>query len=258
MALAALAVVVGSQAQAFERSTVQGDPSTPLFWRYRHVQVRTAYESSRELSPDTVRLALHRAIATWNAAAEPCSDFRLEDLGPPSDLSSNLLGGRHDGENRIVFRYEDWPADVPSGTLALTTIVYRRSTGQILDADIDLNARDYTWTDSDEPELADTDAQNTLTHELGHLLGLGHVSDPEATMYAHSGPGDLEKRSLSEDDVAGLCFVYPAGLASPGAPHLRGTPLSSGCGVAPGSAPLAVAPIALVIACALRRRRAAG
>lgn len=258
LALVALASSVPLMARAYERSTVQGEPDRALFWRYRHVAVRPVYDSSRELSAAAVRAAVTRSIATWNAAADPCSDFRLEDQGAPRGRGTNLLGGAHDGENRIVFRYEDWPDEIPPGTLALTTSVYRRSTGQILDADIDLNARHYAWTDTDDPELADTDVQNTLTHELGHLLGLSHVDDPSATMFAQSAPGELSKRELGDDDRAGLCFIYPARGPSPGAPLFRSEPLTSGCRAAPGrgSVPLGVTVLALLIAAGARTRRA--
>lgn len=226
----ALATGLGARAHAFERSTVDGDPSTPLFWRYRTVLVRPAYDTSDDVPGEAVRVALARSIATWNLAGEPCSDFRIEDGGYPTGYSTNMTDGGYDRENRIVFREGSWPDDMPFGTLAVTTVVYRRSSGELLDADIDLNAVEYTWTDTTDAALAETDVQNTLTHELGHLLGLAHVPDPTATMYAESAPGDLEKRTLGEDDVAGLCFVYPEGLLSPEAPFLSSPPLT-GCAI---------------------------
>ena len=227
-----LAGLGAAPARAYERSTVDDDPSTALFWRFRTVRVYADEASCADLPSDQTLFAIRRSIATWNVAAAPCSDLLLEEAGPPSGRGSNLFGGNPDGENRIVWREDDWPEDVPDGTLAITSVVYRRASGQILDADIDLNGRDYLWTDTTEPTLADTDVENTLTHELGHLLGLAHANDPLATMYFESVPGDLEKRSLAEDDIAGLCFVYPARLLSPGAPTYVNPPLTT-CAIAP-------------------------
>ncbi len=100
------------------------------------------------------------------------------------------------------------------------------------------------------------DLQNTVTHEAGHFLGLAHPcgdpgtplcnSDPppwetvpyrDRAMYPYTSIGDVSKRHLSADDVAGICAIYP----SPG-----------GCGCGSGGAPGALA--ALLAMLALRPR----
>ena len=49
------------------------------------------------------------------------------------------------------------------------------------------------------------DVQNTLTHELGHALGLQHEADvTDAVMFPIAYDGDVDKRQLSGDDMAGL------------------------------------------------------
>ncbi len=257
-ALAIVAVVFTTaaaprSARAFVRSTVDGQP-TPLFWRYRTVVMRPAYDTSEDVPADAIRLAIGRAMATWNIAAEGCSDLRFEDGGPPSSLETNGFGAARDGENRIVWHENEWPEELRGGTLAVTTTLYRVSTGQILDADIDVNGVDYFWTDTTEPGQVDTDVQNTLTHELGHVLGLAHVPDPDATMYAESAPGDLEKRTLAQDDIDGLCFVYPAHLLTPDAPPFPGHPLT-GCSVTPGRGDRwFISALVLALALCVRRR----
>jgi len=52
--------------------------------------------------------------------------------------------------------------------------------------------------------------QETLTHELGHALGLGHSADSYATMaaYVHF---DNRCGSLMPDDVQGINAIYPGG-----------------------------------------------
>ncbi len=242
-------------ARAFERTRVDTDPDRAIFWQYRTVLLRPATATSGDLDATAVERALARSIATWNEAARGCSDLLLRDDGPPGSLATNLSSGRPDFENRIVFREDEWPAEISSATLALTTLVYRRSTGEIEDADVDLNGVHHTFTDLDDPALAIVDVQNTLTHELGHLIGLAHVDDPEATMFAMSLPGDLDKRTLATDDRDGLCFVYPEGRLTPSAPRLPGGELMSGCATRPARGGLAalLAPVML----ALRRRRRA-
>jgi len=104
------------------------------------------------------------------------------------------------------------------------------------------------------------DLQNTLTHEVGHFVGLRHVCnagggtdsdlDPcgppfaQITMYPLTSPGDVAKRTLDADDVAGVCAIYPSTGAAAG-----------GCGCGAGGAPDALAATLVLIALWPRRRR---
>ena len=51
-----------------------------------------------------------------------------------------------------------------------------------------------------------------MAHESGHFLGLAHSDDVNATMYYRvTMDGETLKRDLDDDDVAGLCAIYPWG-----------------------------------------------
>jgi len=117
-----------------------------------------------------------------------------------------------------------------------------------------------------------TDVRNTLTHEVGHLIGLDNSSDPSVVMHGASQLGDVDKRTLKQDDIDGLCAIYPQGRDPSAEPACRtpdaggppsgdagpGPAPSSGCGCAsgPGAAATAAAvPLLLWAAGRGRRRR---
>ena len=51
------------------------------------------------------------------------------------------------------------------------------------------------------------------THELGHVLGVGHSADPNATMYAFA-HFDGRGAALQNDDIAGINFIYPKAVST--------------------------------------------
>jgi len=120
------------------------------------------------------------------------------------------------------------------------------------------------------------DLQNTVTHEAGHFIGLAHPCEngtvpgvpncasvpaavAETTMYPSAAQGEVTKRTLDPDDVAGLCAIYPAGAASPTCPRTCADPSSGcGCGTAtPGGSLAALLGLAALAPRVARRRRAA-
>lgn len=110
--------------------------------------------------------------------------------------------------NLIVFR--DGPSALRPDQLALTGITANLRTGEILDADIELNAYAHAFSlpgdASSGPDLG-----FVLTHEIGHLLGLSHSFEGGALMdpYYFEAPAAADDGGLGLDDAAGMCAVYP-------------------------------------------------
>lgn len=74
------------------------------------------------------------------------------------------------------------------------------------EADIVIN--DYYWFSSSTPPLQGFyHLPSVMTHEMGHICGLGHSGDNTAVMYASFGVGEV-RYQLTSDDIAGYHAVY--------------------------------------------------
>jgi hypothetical protein len=117
-------------------------------------------------------------------------------------------GGRAGAPNAniVVFRDETWPYPDERFVIARTSLTFDPNTGAILDADIEINSFDNDFSTADD--VVTTDLQAVLTHEVGHFLGLDHSKFENATMQANYDLSNLGARTLSSDDVAGICSIY--------------------------------------------------
>jgi hypothetical protein len=130
--------------------------------------------------------------------------------------------------------------------LALTTVTYGVNSAEIYDADIEINTAQHTLSAQEPPPAGAFDLQAVLTHEAGHFYGLAHAPGSGAIMFAFYKPGAI---SLTQDDVDGVCSIYPQQPPSPGcACALPGWAPRGGFGVA-----AALLALVGVIACRSRK-----
>jgi len=96
--------------------------------------------------------------------------------------------------------------------LAATLTGYYHQEGSayyIDDADIYTNTRfDFTSSREGDGCSGEYDIDGIMTHEVGHVIGLGHSSVTGATMYPSVGACDFGPRTLSSDDTAGKNALY--------------------------------------------------
>jgi hypothetical protein len=97
---------------------------------------------------------------------------------------------------------------VSSLVVALTVLTYDRNSGEIRDADVLLDDWGHDFCIAPACNALQYDLQSTLTHELGHALGLDHSQVVDATLFAGADPGESKKRTLATDDTNGICTAY--------------------------------------------------
>ncbi len=150
------------------------------------------------------------AYGAWSSVTG--SAFRYADGG-----LTTAVGYRRDGVNAVSFRDPLDQMDAPSGCRGVLAIGgYFSSTSQqrtvngqtfnrIVEGDVVINSG---WQGCGFYESFANLAE-VATHELGHVLGLGHSPDAGATMYA-AAHFDGRGAALTDDDAAGVRFIYPA------------------------------------------------
>lgn len=244
-----LALVVGQISDPYVRSRVQsGDPSTQcLYWTANRLTWHQNRLGNPQTPGDSEFEAVRRSFASWQEVFTNCGNLELVE-GPLVD--EREVGYSQNGENRniVLFRmrrcaevapnddacweddtcanaYDCW--DHGPGTIGITLTTYDERSGIIYDSDIELNAAGFTFTTSDggacgpvvTADCVSTDVQNTVTHEVGHFLGLDHTDAVGSTMNPRAPPGELSKRVIDNGSALFVCEAYPKGRASQSCLH---------------------------------------
>ena len=116
----------------------------------------------------------------------------------------------YDNQNIVA-----WGRVSSQNALAVTYIRYYQG-GEAVDVDTIMNKKyAWSWADQSQHDLCayeDTyDAQNILTHELGHWVGLNdHYTSEytENTMYGYGSKMEIKKDTLTQGDITGASNIY--------------------------------------------------
>ena len=246
------------------------DPNgVPLAWAGDNAGFWVNSAASVQVSFDDALTAASTAFKSWTTAACPgdiatCSGATSN---PPS-IDATYQGAtavhaaeyKGDGSDIDVVLFWDsaWPHPDADVTLALTTVTFGTTSGEIYDADIEVNSdpSQHKLSTADTPPPDAYDLPSIFQHETGHFFGLAHTQpdDTSSTMSAHYKTGETFMRTLEADDVCGICTIYPPG-------RVTNQTERGGChcalvgGEASGVDLVVVAAVGLAIVGVARRRR---
>jgi hypothetical protein len=197
-------------ASALASIPAKGD-QVSLRWRTPLIRLAVSnsiYAPSSIKADSDITGALKRSLAAWSEVADV--EFALVD----SDRQSISPTG-HAGDGVSLITIAQTPENVmlfsrdPEAASARTRVFYNR-TGTITEADIVLNPFLQFSTDG---TYGTFDLESTLTHEIGHLLGIRHsgvigsvMSESLARNSEMSGLNGPRRLSLS--DIAAVRHIY--------------------------------------------------
>jgi hypothetical protein len=182
-----------------------------LFWTTSCVSYAVNRLGTESLDPEDTRNVIRKTFQSWSdvscgEAGVASMTFQEKDPVPCKRSEYNKTGPNL---NVVLFQDSDWKYRGIDGTLAKTSVTFNEETGEIYDADIEVNAANNDVTITDDPRKVSYDLQSILTHEVGHFIGIAHSTNSDAVMFASYTPGSMGLRALTEDDIKAVCAAYP-------------------------------------------------
>jgi hypothetical protein len=184
----------------------------PLWWSNSCVGFSVQKDGSKAISLADATTHATAAFGKWMAASCPGGGNPSVTVSNEGPVACDLVGYSEVGPNQhaIIFRDTSWPHSDPYNTLALTTVTFDVDSGEIYDADMEVNTAQTQIVVNTAPGPNQYDFDTIITHEAGHFLGLAHTPIELAMMFARYNVGTL---GLTTDDIAGICAIYAPGGA---------------------------------------------
>ncbi|HYS05430.1 MAG TPA: hypothetical protein VEW47_09590 [Candidatus Dormibacteraeota bacterium] len=232
--VAVLSVAGGAAALAYVQTNLVdlGFSDIGVFQLGGNLVLRLEQDASFRITDGSDITTLQASMQRWTDV--PTSNATITE-GARFNLASPIDAGAglgNDGINRVYFAETDTSNHLSSAIAV--SFFYVAGDGRITDCDIVFNERLYTFSTTTpanpNQNLGPTtyDLGELSTHEMGHCLGFDHSAvagrfastglevsgftsgdfSSQATLYPY-GSRTIQGRSLSQDDMSGVSFIYP-------------------------------------------------
>ena len=171
----------GAEAYVLERT----ESGASVHWKQRCVTWWMEAQGCSQMSPEETREVLRASFDTWDTFEEMYIDFQEGGVSCVDSVGFDPEGAH----NVAMWRVGDGSWPYPERVVGLTTLTYDTQSGEIVDADMEFNEEDFRFSFDREPDTYDL--QQAVTHEVGHILGLGHSAVSGSVMYETAGPRGL-------------------------------------------------------------------
>jgi hypothetical protein len=215
--------------------TFVGDEVVGIQWTNQPIKYLVTNRDAPGVTAAQFQMTLAASFASWSGQ-------------PDVALNTLFVGftGLEPSENDVqtVIGFQSHPE--LDRTLGATTFTIDDTTGTLLASDIFLNTA-FQWSVASNGEPNRFDVQSILTHEVGHLLGLGHSAIGETLLQTGGGrsvlgkravmfpiaypPGSVEDRAVKADDIAGITDIYGTSAAQQELGAISGRVTLNGAGV---------------------------
>ncbi|MDO8658770.1 MAG: matrixin family metalloprotease [Candidatus Levybacteria bacterium] len=162
-------------------------------------------------------LSVPSSVGSSNLASISANAFSVWKDAVPEKVNftrgsnTSVNKSRYDGQNIVAW------GRTSASALAVTYTRYYTSGGLVVDVDTIFN-KSYIWSWTNPASNSCSlysnayDAQDILTHELGHWMGLDDhytLDYVNNTMYGYGSKGEIKKNTLTTGDKTNLSTIYP-------------------------------------------------
>jgi predicted Zn-dependent protease len=189
---------------------------SPVHWTRPQISVALQTTApSLSASQDAVERAIEGAADTWNAVSAGQPHFFVS-LGGNADVVIAFCRGRWRGDTIDLGRSQ-FTASLHDGSVSAATV--------------EINECDHRFSGQGTIIADGFDLQSVITHELGHVLGLGHSNNSTAVMHPN-GSGGAHVRRPNVDDQTALALLYFGRFSPDEQAAVEGAPAAVHAGVA--------------------------